>query len=332
MGIAVARAAARHDADVAGQLKRMGNLIEDFRDVYRIRRFEEEVSALASAGEITGSVHLCIGQEAVPVGACRALSPDDLVVATYRGHGWAIASGVPLVELFAELLGRESSLCGGRGGSAHLMAPAYRFLGENSIVGGGLPMALGASLAQKFLNRRALALVDIGDGAMNQGAVHEALNMASVLRVPLLLVVENNGYAEMTPASALTAVPAHVRACAYGLESLVVDGNDTAEVQSALAEARERSFTTSAPVIVEAMTQRIVGHYSGDLQAYRPAGELDAARQDEPLVRLARAIDDGSLAKVRASVETDVRQALEAARLYPFPDPTRVLEDMYATG
>jgi len=305
-------------------------LIEYFRDIYRVRRFEEEVSDLASSGEIAGSVHLCTGQEAVPVGACRALGPEDLVVATYRGHGWAIARGVPLVELFAELLGRESSLCGGRGGSAHLTAPAYQFLGENSIVGGGLPMGLGASLAQKFLNRHALALVDIGDGAMNQGAVHETLNMASVLGVPLLVVVENNGYAEMTPASALTAVPAHARAAAYGLEGFVVDGNDPFAVETLVESARKRSFATSTPVIVEAMTHRIVGHYSGDLQAYRPTGELQAAKEQEPLARLVHAIaDEEALAPVRASVDAEVRDALDAARTYPISDPAHVLEDLY---
>src|SRR5271163_3699435 len=147
--------------------------------MYTIRRFEERVLALVTDREITGSVHLCIGQEAIPAGACTVLEPDDAVVATYRGHGWAIARGVPLTEMFAELLGRQSGIGGGRGGSAYLMAPAYGFLGENSIVGAGLPMAAGAALARKLQRRDSVGVVSIGDGAMNQGAVHETLNLAS---------------------------------------------------------------------------------------------------------------------------------------------------------
>jgi TPP-dependent pyruvate/acetoin dehydrogenase alpha subunit len=259
------------------------------------------------------------------------LRPDDRVVATYRGHGWALSSGVPMAELFAELLGRASALCGGRGGSAHLMAPAYGFLGENSIVGAGLPMGLGTSLAAKFQGGDGLALVAVGDGALNQGVVHETLNMAAVLRVPLLVVVENNGYAEMTPADALTAVPAHVRAAAYGIPGLMVDGNDVTAVQAATAEARERSLAASTPVIVEAMTHRLVGHYSGDVQAYRPAGELEDAKEREPLVRLVRRLADGAeQLRIETVVNTEVCQALESAREYPFPDPTTVLDHLYA--
>ncbi len=304
--------------------------IQDYRDVLRVRRFEEQVLALSRSGEITGSVHLCIGQEAVPVGSCRSLQPQDRVVATYRGHGWALARGVPMVEMFAELLGRASALCGGRGGSAYLMAPAFGFLGENSIVGAGLPMGLGASLASKFRGDGGLALVSIGDGALNQGVVHETLNMAAVLRVPLVAIVENNGYAEMTPAAALTAVPAHIRAASYDIPGLVVDGNEVAAVQAVVAQARERSLTASTPVIVEAMTHRLVGHYSGDVQVYRPAGELEDAKQREPLARLASQIPDrNELLRIEKAVDAEVRQAVDAAREYPFPDTATVMDYLY---
>jgi TPP-dependent pyruvate/acetoin dehydrogenase alpha subunit len=303
----------------------------DYRDVLRIRRFEEQVLALARSGEITGSVHLCIGQEAVPVGSCRSLHPEDRIVATYRGHGWALSRGVPMVEMFAELLGRASALCGGRGGSAYLMAPEFGFLGENSIVGAGLPMGLGASLASKFRGDGGLALVSIGDGALNQGVVHETLNMAAVLRIPLVVVVENNGYAEMTPADALTAVPAHVRAASYDIPGLVVDGNEVAAVQAVVAQARERSLTVSTPVIVEAMTHRLVGHYSGDVQAYRPSGELEDARQREPVARLARQIlDHDELLRIENAVDAELLQAVEAARKFPFPDVSTVTDYLYA--
>jgi TPP-dependent pyruvate/acetoin dehydrogenase alpha subunit len=309
----------------------MSDLTHDYLDILRIRRFEEQVLELVGSGEITGSVHLCIGQEAVPVGACRSLREGDRVVATYRGHGWALSRGVPMVELLAEILGRASSLCGGRGGSAHLMAPAFGFLGENSIVGAGLPMALGVSFAQMRQKSGSLALVAVGDGAMNQGVVHETLNMAAVLHVPLLVMVENNGYAEMTPADALTAVPAHVRAAAYGAPGLVVDGNDVAAVQAVVLEARARSLADSTPVIIEAMTHRLGGHYSGDLQAYRPSGELDAAREQEPLARLGRQLaDPEELQRISTAVDAEVRSALNAARAYPLPEAETLLDHLYA--
>lgn len=306
------------------------HLAEDYVDLLRIRLFEEEVYALARSGEITGSVHLCLGQEAVPVGACRSLSKEDSVVATYRGHGWAISRGVPMADLFAELLGRDSALSGGRGGSAYLTAPSFGFIGETSIVGAGMPIGLGVSLARRLEGRDAIGVVALGDGALNQGVVHETLNMASVLHVPLLVVVENNGYAEMTPADALTAVPAHLRAAAYGAPGMRIDGNDIRTVQEAVSSARHRALAESTPVIVEAITHRLGGHYSGDLQAYRPPGELESARRDEPLARLARGLDPNVLERLGEQLETEMRAALATARNIPFPDPSTVFDHLYA--
>jgi len=308
------------------------DLTNAYCQMLRVRRFEEQLLLLLKAGEVIGSAHLCIGQEAVPVGACSALEPADAVVATYRGHGWAIARGVPLEDMFAEVLGRDSPLCGGRGGSAHLMAPSYGFLGENSIVGAGVPVALGAALARSFAldEGRSIAVVSIGDGAMNQGNVHESLNMASVLGLPLLVIVENNGYAEMTPAAALTAVPAHQRAAAYAMEGLVVDGNDPEAVGATVRRARATIVERCRPVLIEAMTHRLVGHYSGDLQAYRPPGELEAAKLNEPLERLAQRLGDApSLRALSEQVDNEVAAALEMARSVPFPSSLSVLEHLY---
>jgi TPP-dependent pyruvate/acetoin dehydrogenase alpha subunit len=305
--------------------------IEMYRRMYVIRQFEEQLMALVRSGEIAGSAHLCCGQEAIPVGACRALQGGDAVVATYRGHGWAIARGIPLAELFAEVLGRDSGLCGGRGGSPYLMAPQLGFLGENSIVGAGVPMALGAALARKFRAQPAVAAVSIGDGAMNQGAVHEALNMAAVLHVPLLLIVENNGYAEMTPADALTAVPAHERAGGYGIEGVTVDGNDPDAVEECIRRARAACLDRQQPVLVEASTHRLVGHYSGDAQAYRPKGEVEQARLGEPLVRLAAAVaDEPALERVRDEVDSELAAALSQARQVPLPDARGATRHVYA--
>jgi TPP-dependent pyruvate/acetoin dehydrogenase alpha subunit len=302
-----------------------------YSQILRVRLFEEQLMALLKAGELVGSAHLCIGQEAIPVGACSVLGTDDALVATYRGHGWAIARGAPLAEMFAEILGRDSRLCGGRGGSAYLNAPTYGFLGENSIVGAGVPMALGAALAHSFdeVTNRSVAVVSIGDGAMNQGNVHESLNMAAVLGLPLLVIVENNGYSEMTPADALTAVPAHQRAPAYGIEGVVVDGNDPEAVAGAVGQARSAVLERGRPVLVEAMTHRLVGHYSGDLQAYRPAGELERARLNDPLARLAQRIGEASVARLAEAVAAEVAAALGAARSVPYPGPAQAGDHLY---
>jgi TPP-dependent pyruvate/acetoin dehydrogenase alpha subunit len=305
------------------------DLIAHYRQMCTIRRFEEQAMALVQSREITGSVHLCIGQEAIPVGACASLDPGDAVIGTYRGHGWAIARGVPLSELFAEMLGRASALNAGRGGSPYLMAPRHGYLGENSIVGAGLPMAAGAALARKLRETGTAAVVSIGDGAMNQGAVHESLNLAAVLGLPLLVVVENNGYAEMTPAAALTAVPAHERATAYRMRGEVVDGNDPVAVAEAVRELRAEVVAAQRPALLEAMTQRLVGHYSGDAQAYRPPGELAAARLADPIPRLAARLG-AEAADVDKAAEEDVRAALDAARLVPFPDPELATAGIYA--
>jgi TPP-dependent pyruvate/acetoin dehydrogenase alpha subunit len=213
------------------------------------------------------------------------------------------------------------------------MAPAYGFLGENSIVGAGVPLAIGAALARKLQPPKggAIAVVSIGDGAMNQGNVHESLNMAAVLGLPLLVIVENNGYAEMTPADALTAVPAHQRAATYGMEGLLVDGNDPEAVAACVDRTRTAIIERSKPVLIEAMTHRLVGHYSGDLQAYRPAGELEAAWRNDPIERLAvRVGDEVALARVRSEVEAELGAALETARSVPFADAGGVADHLYA--
>ena len=263
------------------------NLTETYRALATIRQFEEHLMVLHGEGLIQGSMHLCCGQEAIPVGACRALEERDALTVTYRGHGWAVARGIQLADLFAELMGRESPLCGGRGGSAYLCSPQFGLLVENSIVGGGAPIATGAALAARFDGSGAVSLLSIGDGAMNQGAVHEALNFAAVYDLPLVLVVENNLYSEMTPISAMVRVERLAdRASAYGLPGVTIDGNDAAVVHKSVAAAVDRARSGGGPTIIEAMTERIVGHYSADAQQYRPEGEVEAARTREPLVRL----------------------------------------------
>ncbi|SCF47122.1 pyruvate dehydrogenase E1 component alpha subunit [Micromonospora matsumotoense] len=310
----------------------MGQL-DDYRLMARIRRFEERLTALKDAGEIPGSIHLCNGQEAVPVGACRALRDGDHVTATYRGHGWAIARGVDLTGLFAEMMGRDSALCGGRAASPYLSDPGRWFVGENSIVGAGVPIATGAALTAQRTGSGAVSVVTIGDGAMNQGNVHEALNLAAVLDLPLVLVVENNVYSEMSRISDMVRVRQLAeRAAGYGLPGRVVDGNDPDAVAEAVTEAVDRAREGSGPSIVEAMTERLVGHYSGDAQHYRPTGEIAAAREREPLARIRRAADADLTARldaIDAEVSAEIETAVTAARAVPYPDPATAEEHVY---
>ncbi len=303
---------------------------EAYSEIRRIRCFEERLLELQQAKEVTGSVHLCVGQEAIPVGACWALNDNDPVFATYRGHGWALAKGVPIDQLFGEILGRDSTLNGGRGGSAYLSCPDVSFMGENSIVGAGMPMAIGSALACSRLTPDRVPLAVIGDGAMNQGNVHESLNMASVLGLPIVIVVENNGYVEMTPSDELTAVPAVKRAEAYGITGRRVDGNDPWLVAEAVGLARSESLDRRRPVLVEAMTHRLGGHYSGDAQAYRPPGELEKARLDEPLSRLATRLGGDEVNRLDAATDAEIEQAIDNARQLAEPSAKGVLEHVYA--
>jgi len=307
----------------------------DAADAYRrirlIRRFEERLVGLKAGGAIQGSMHLCCGQEAIPVGACAALEERDALMVTYRGHGWAIARGLPLEQLFAELQGRESTLSGGRGGSPYFCSAAHGFLGENSIVGAGVPIAMGAALASQFDGSGSISLVAIGDGALNQGATHEALNMAGTFRLPFVVVVENNVYSELTPIRAMIATDTLVeRAPIYGMAAAVVDGNDATAVEQAVTEAVGRARSGGGPTLIEAHTERLVGHYDLDPQHYRPRGEIDDALTREPLVRLRAAIDTGEADRLDADVERELDEALAASTAVPFPDPSTVHDHLYA--
>lgn len=305
-----------------------------YRAMLRIRKFEEQVLELRRAEEIVGSVHLCNGQEAIYVGATSVLRPTDAVFATYRGHGWAIACGSPLSGLFGELMGRSSGVCGGRGGSAYFSDPDNGFFGENSIVGAGSPIAVGAALAAKFQHADRVSVSAFGEGAMNQGSLHEALNFAAAFDLGVVFVCENNRYSELTPTVKMVRSDRMSdRAAAYGIRGVRVDGNDPAAVASAVGEAVAAAREGGGPTLVEAMTHRIVGHYIGDAEQYRAPGELEEARADEPLARVARLLQDQGAAADReavdAEVEAEIAEALDAARKAPMADPSTAREGVY---
>lgn len=315
---------------------RTSDLAELYRHMLRIRAFEAKVRDLRLGGEIAGSVHLCNGQEGIYVGSCAAIGDDDVVFATYRGHGWAIACGVPVEPLFAELLGRASGVNGGRGGSAFLSAAAYNFMGENSIVGAGAPIAVGAALAATYDGPRRVAVSAFGDGAMNQGAVHEAMNFAAVFTLPVVFVVENNRYSELTPIrDMVTDDKLFRRAKAYGIPGVRVDGNDVEKVRDALRHAVDRARGGDGPVLVECTTERLVGHYIGDAEHYRSKGEIDDAATREPLVQarqklLASGASEEDLNRIVVAANSEITAAAEAALGQPAADPATVKEHLYA--
>lgn len=300
-----------------------------------IRKFEERVYQLRLTGKIIGSVHLANGQEAVAVGAGAARRPDDPLFATYRGHGWAIACGADITKLFAELMGRATGVNGGRGGSAYFSAPEVGFFGENSIVGAGTTIANGAALAAKFQRTGRVAISVIGDGATNQGAVHEAFNLAAAMKLPVVFICENNGWAELTPIESTVGQPELFRrAEGYGMPGVRIDGNNPLLVEAEVAAALERARQGRGPSLIEAMTQRIVGHYIGDPEAYRDDAERERLRQVEPIAVLSKTLRDSGLDEavraLEAQVESHVRAAAKEAEASPMADVTTVLEHVRA--
>jgi pyruvate dehydrogenase E1 component alpha subunit len=291
---------------------------------------------MSQARQIIGSVHLCIGQEAIPVGSCAVLEPQDAVIATYRGHGWALAKGVPVEGAFAELLGRETGVNGGRGGSPYFSHAASGFYGENSIVAAGAPIAVGIALAARYDNSHRVAVVSFGDGATNQGAFHEAMNMAAAMRLPVVFVCENNTYSELTPIADMVGdAELWHRAAGYGMPGLRADGNDITTVRAVMGEAVQRAREGGGPTFVEFMTERLVGHYIGDVEHYRPQGEVDSAWQREPIGRLRRALvaagtaDDECEATLQRAVE-EVNAAGDRAVAAPLAAVEDVKEHLYA--
>jgi pyruvate dehydrogenase E1 component alpha subunit len=316
----------------------VGQMLADLHAMWRIRVLEEKVRdlRLGEEGAVVGSVHLSIGQEAGPVGACTELAPDDALFATYRGHGWALARGVSAEGMLAEFAGRATGVNGGRGGSAYFTAPEQGFYGENSIVGAGLPIAVGAALAGRFDGSGRVALTVCGDGALNQGASHEALNMAAAFRLPVVFVCENNLWSELTPIDEMVGEPElWRRAAGYGMAGERVDGNDPAAVRTAVRAAVARARMGEGPTLLELMTQRLVGHYIGDAEQYRRPGELDRAREEEPIARLGRSlaaagVPQADIQDARARARDEIDRAAGAALAAPPADPETAKEHVYA--
>jgi TPP-dependent pyruvate/acetoin dehydrogenase alpha subunit len=322
---------------VALQAHEMTRLVELFAGMCLVRAFEQRVSSLYRAAEIPGFIHTSLGQEAVAVGVCAALSDDDWIASTHRGHGHCLAKGADVDGAMAELFGKATGLCKGKGGSMHIADPRKGILGANAIVGASLPLATGAALASKMLGRDQVTVAFFGEGAANQGAFHESLNLAAVWELPVLFLCENNRYAEFTDSSTMSRRESvSALGPAYGVQSATVDGNDVEAVFEVALDAVDACRAGNGPVLLEAETYRWQGHYEGDPQTYKPEEEAEAWLARDPLVLARTRLESQGLASaeeldgiVRDAEERIVR-AEEFARSSPFPAESEILTDVYA--
>lgn len=308
------------------------SLITLYGEMLLIRRTEQRLSKLFADGEVPGFIHLGIGQEAVAVGVARALERDDTLASNHRGHGHALAKGMSLDGFFHEVMGRAEGICGGRGGSMHVADMSVGMLGANGIVGAGLSLALGSALALKIRGTRNISSVFFGDGAMAEGLLHETLNLAQLWKLPLLLVCENNGWAEFSPSSAQIAASLQALAGAYGIAYERVDGNDIEAVHACTRRIVAGMRAQPRPCVLECQTVRVRGHYEGDAQKYRDSDERVEAH--DPLVRCReRLLATGIAASTIESLDRDITARIEAAvgraRVAGLPDMARARADVY---
>ncbi len=313
-----------------------------FRRMALIRAFEERLHRENTTGDIPGFVHLYAGQEAIAVGVCEHLNERDYIGSTHRGHGHCIAKGCDLAGMMGEIFGRATGLCGGKGGSMHIADLERGMLGANAIVGGAAPLATGAALTHKTRGTDGVAVAFTGDGGSNQGMVFEAMNMAVVLRLPVIFVFENNGYGEGTGAAyAVGARSIAERAAGFGMPAIKVDGTDFFAVHAAAGEAVRRARAGGGPSTIEAVALRYYGHYEGDPMAYRAADEVATLRaRTDPLVRMRAALlamppgaapDAARLDAIERECATEVDAAVRAARAAPFPALATLERDVYVS-
>ena len=306
----------------------VAELAELYHQMVRIREFELRTSELYRDGIVPGFVHLSVGQEAVAVGVCSQLRADDVITSTHRGHGHVMAKGLDMTAMFAELMGRATGVCGGFGGSMHIADPGLGIFGANGIVGAGLPIAGGAALAASMQGSDRVTVAFFGDGAVATGAFHEAVNLAALWKLPLLLVCENNGFSEFSRTSDQHPVPMAARSAGYGIAHETVDGNDIEAVARSASRLIEQIRRGQSPLLLEAVTERVHGHYEGDQQRYR---DPDAAPAEDPIERgrrmlRAQGYDESRIAAIDAAVRAEVDLAATTAQDAPWPDVERSYE------
>jgi 2-oxoisovalerate dehydrogenase E1 component len=310
-------------------------LLDCLKKIIHIRAFEQCALEASQAvpPKVLGSIHLCAGQEAVPVAAVAGLDSADQIISTYRGHGWALASGLPVLEVFGEVCQRSIGINGGRGGSAYLMAPWTRFLGENSIVGAGVPIACGVAQANIAAGNGRVVVVSIGDGAFNQGSTHEGLAFAAARNLPVLIICENNGWSELT-ATAQTFKIARIaqRASGYGMAGVTIDGTDPIAIRDTIRQAADRARGGGGPALIECRVPRLWGHYNRDIEHYRSKEDRQSAAERDPIIVLSKrlAIGQRELDQLISEAKSEMDAVLEKVLHSPLPDASTALDHVWA--
>jgi TPP-dependent pyruvate/acetoin dehydrogenase alpha subunit len=311
-------------------------LLEMYRKVVLIREFEERVKFLFLEGIMPGTIHQYQGQEACAAGVCAALNEDDVITSTHRPHGHALAKGLTVNEMMAELFGKVTGCCKGKGGSMHMGNLDKGMITAIAIVGGNLPVATGAALAFKMRKEKRVAVSFMGDGATNEGAFHESLNMAAIWELPVVFVVENNLYGASTPIDMVIRTKTIAdRASIYKMPGVTVDGNDPLAVYEAAKEAVDRARNGQGPSLIELMTYRITGHSRRDPCNYQPKEERQNAKENEPVSRFVKYLlsngitQKDELDRINTEIETEIEEAVKAAMAAPEPKPEDALEDMF---
>jgi len=310
-----------------------------YEQMLTIRSFEEKAIELFEHNLIRGNIHPCIGQEAVSVGACSPLHQDDFMVNTHRGHGNCIAKGASLNLMMAELLGKATGYCKGKGGSIHIADFEGGNLGANGIVGGGIPIAVGAGISIQNRGTDQVVTCFFGDGASNQGTFHESLNLAALWKLPVIFVCENNLYALSTPVREAISIPRiSDRATAYGMPGITMDGNDVVEVYAETKEAVKRARSGGGPTLLDGITYRFFGHFTGDPGkgiTYRTKEEMDEWLNRCPIKRFRerlikeKTLDHEREKEIEGKVKASIEEAVQFAKESPFPSPEEALQDLF---
>jgi pyruvate dehydrogenase E1 component alpha subunit len=310
-----------------------------YEDMIFVRRFLERVDTLYRQGHVHGPAHLGLGQEAIAVGVGSVLTAQDYSIGTYRGHAHALARGASPEAILRELLGRAGGICGGKGGSMHITSVEHGYYGSYAIVGAHLPIAVGLAWASRIKKTDQVTVCFFGDGAVNIGAFHEAVNLAAIWRLPIVFVCENNQYMEYTPISAVipTDRPAADKASSYGLAAITVDGNDVGAVREVIGEVAAAARRGDGPALVEAETYRLKGHSVADAGAYRPAEEVERWKARDPLLRqravlTSHGVAESTLDEIDARVRSEISALAEKVLTAPSADPADAWTDVWSDG
>ena len=313
------------------QTQQVQELTALYRSMSLIRHVETALTRLFANGEVPGFIHLSIGQEGVAVGVASALHQQDSLATTHRGHGHVLARGMDVVGFMKEIMGRQGGLCKGRGGSMHVADLSLGILGANGIVGAGIPIALGSAMAHKARKTGGVAVAFFGDGAMAEGVLHETLNMAALWKCPMLLVCENNGWSEFSPTERQFAAQLKKLAGAFSVSYAQVDGNDVLAVAEVTRIATAQLRAGQGPYVLECSTTRVRGHFEGDAQKYRDAGELESVHENDPLTAARQQLQQAGVdtAAMDQDIHQQVEAAIEAARADALPRPEDAIRDVY---